>query len=166
QPFAKPGQDNTYYVTGKNEFGCTSIDSIKLRVRQPQALMVSPGDSICAGQSIQLFASGADQYNWSPSDGLNKLNIADPVARPGKTIEYRVIATDDDHCFTDTASILVHVTPLPVVDAGDDVTISAGATHQLKPTYSPDVTSWRWTPAAFVNCATCPEPFANPRETT
>ena len=77
-----------------------------------------------------------------------------------------MIATDNDHCFTDTANVLVHVTPLPVVDAGEDVTISAGSSHQLKPTYSPDVTSWRWTPAAYVNCATCPEPFANPRETT
>ncbi len=166
QPFAKPSQDNIYYVTGTNEFGCTSTDSVKMRVRQPQSLTVSPGDSICAGQSIQLLASGADQYNWSPSEGLNKYNIADPVARPNKSMEYRVIATDGDHCFSDTATILVHVTPLPVVDAGEDVTIAAGSTHQLKPTYSPDVTSWRWTPAAFVNCASCPEPFANPRETT
>ncbi|MBA2501177.1 MAG: PKD domain-containing protein [Chitinophagaceae bacterium] len=166
EPFAKPVQNNTYYVTGINEFGCTNMDSLKLRVRQPQSLTVSPGDSICAGQSIQLFAFGADQYNWSPSEGLNKYNIADPVARPVKTIEYRVIGTDDDHCFNDTASILIHVTPLPVVDAGKDATISAGSAHQLKPTYSPDVISWKWTPAAFVNCATCPEPFANPRETT
>ena len=166
ESFAKPVRNNTYYVTGYNEFGCAATDSIFIRVRQPQVLSVSPGDSICAGQSIQLFASGVDNYNWSPSEGLNKYNIADPVAKPLRTINYLVTGTDDDNCFMDTASILVHVTALPVVDAGEDVTISAGSAHQLKPTYSADVTSWRWTPSAFVNCATCPEPHANPRETT
>ncbi|MBK8564412.1 MAG: gliding motility-associated C-terminal domain-containing protein [Saprospiraceae bacterium] len=49
--------------------------------------------AICAGQSSQLLAQGAQQYVWSPADGLSATNIADPIATPSQTTTYTVTGT-------------------------------------------------------------------------
>lgn len=53
---------------------------------------------ICSGSSIQVTASGALSYSWSPSTGLSASNIANPIANPTSTTTYTVstIASTND----------------------------------------------------------------------
>jgi gliding motility-associated-like protein len=165
-PIASPTDTITYIVTGTTQFGCIKTDSVTINVRQPFALTVSQADSLCVGESALLSAAGADQYNWLPTTGLSNPNSAVTNASPLTTTLYRVIAKDNDNCFTDTATVLIIVSPLPTVNAGTDVTISAGTPAQMQATGSMDVTNWNWTPQYQLTCLNCPNPKANPGQTT
>ncbi|CAM9947130.1 unnamed protein product, partial [Chrysoparadoxa australica] len=62
-------QDSTvYYVTGTTD-GCSVLDSITVQVNQLPAMTVSNDTTICSGESANLLADGAQQYNWSEGLG-------------------------------------------------------------------------------------------------
>ncbi|MEO7983937.1 MAG: PKD domain-containing protein, partial [Bacteroidota bacterium] len=165
-PFVNPADNSIYVVTGFSALGCSRTDTVEVRVRKPFQLVHSPGDTLCMGERAQLAASGADNYTWSPASTLNNSTIPDPVANPVATTVYRVIGKDSDNCFRDTADITIKVYPIPVVDAGVDQNVSAGAPARLNATVSPDVTKYLWSPAYNISCVTCKDPVVTPgRET-
>jgi gliding motility-associated-like protein len=153
-------------LAGKNIYGCIARDSVLITVQQPLKVEISKADTICVGKSIQLIASGADQYIWSPAQGLDNNRINRPIARPENSIIYRVIGMDQYQCFSDTGFIPVTVYPYPKVNAGEDKTITVGSSVVLDPVLSGDVTSVKWAPKAGLSCNNCPGPVASPRQTT
>lgn len=68
---------------------------------------------ICTGRSVQLNASGAAAYSWSPANGLSDPAAASPLASPLVNTRYTVTGRSTQGC-TDTASVQVDVSPLPV----------------------------------------------------
>ncbi|MBL7727568.1 MAG: PKD domain-containing protein, partial [Dinghuibacter sp.] len=82
-PVATPLRDTMYVVKGRTIFGCEANDTLFVKVIQPPVLDVQPAAPfICNGGFIQLTASGAQRYSWTPAGSLNNANIANPVARP------------------------------------------------------------------------------------
>lgn len=73
---------------------------------------VSNDVTIISGNSTQLIASGGDYYQWTPTEGLDNINIADPVANPDTTTLYRVLIVNDS-CIT-VDSVLVTVQPTSI----------------------------------------------------
>jgi gliding motility-associated-like protein len=163
-PLAAPADSTRYSVTGTSEHGCVASDSILITVHQPFTLQVGKGDTICAGSTVQLNASGTDLYTWTPAT-----TIANPVrgittANPMTSTLFTVIAKDKHNCFTDTGSVYIKVWPLPTVDAGPDKTINIGSRLVLEPKYSTDVISYRWTnPGQTLSCVDCATPTALPK---
>ncbi len=88
-PVASPLTNASYIVKGTNSFGCMAYDTVAIEVFQPIQITVSPGAEICAKESINLLASGADSYKWSPAQSLNSAVVADPVATPAVTTQYQ-----------------------------------------------------------------------------
>lgn len=86
------------------------LDNISLNGGLPIA-DAGTGDTICAGASAQLTASGGGTYAWSPSTGLSSTSIANPVASPASTTTYTVTVTGT--CGNDTDTVVVTVNPLP-----------------------------------------------------
>jgi gliding motility-associated-like protein len=166
-PIASPTVNTVYTVTGTNEYGCKSKDSVLVKVQQRLPLKVNPGDTICLGESVQLLASGNQVYSWQPSTGLTDPNSPSPHASPSMSTLYTVSATDSAHCFVDTASVFIKVFPIPTVEAGPDQTIEVGSAGvQLHATGSADVISWKWSPSPGLSCIDCPDPNAAPKQTT
>lgn len=165
-PKAAPVQTTLYHLAGKNIYGCIASDSVLITVQQPLTVELSKADTICVGESIPLFASGADQYIWSPSQGLDNNQINRPIARPENSVIYMVIGMDQYHCFSDTGFIPVTVYPYPKLNAGEDKTITVGSSLVLDPVLSGDVTSVKWVPKTGLSCNNCPSPVASPRQTT
>jgi gliding motility-associated-like protein len=165
-PIALPGDKTTYVVTGTSEHGCIKKDSVTVGVQKHFVLNLSPGDTICTGESARLIASGADQYSWSPSTGLDNASIASPSASPSTSTLYTLTAKDSLHCFTETGSVFIKVYPIPTVEAGQDATIVVGNQVPLHGTGSPDIVSWKWRPAYNLSCSNCADPVAAPRQTT
>jgi gliding motility-associated-like protein len=126
----------------------------------------SPAQEFCKGKLVTLFANGADRYTWSPGTGLSATTGAQVVARPNVTTTYMVVGHDRFNCFTDTGYIPLTVYPIPTVNAGPDQTIVGGSTAQLLATASPDVTTYKWSPATTLSCYNCPNPGATPNQTT
>lgn len=141
-----PIQATAYYVRGANDQGCSGADTIQVQVQQPFNMNASSAKSICDGNSVNLFASGAPLYEWSPSTGLNATRSANVTAQPRQDITYRVIGRDLRGCFSDTMYVPVKVHPIPTVDAGPDQTTTINRPVDLVPTISSDVTSVTWYP--------------------
>jgi gliding motility-associated-like protein len=66
--------------------------------------------SIVAGDTVQLNASGAISYVWSPTEGLSCSICSAPLASPKQSTSYIVTGTDSLGCTkTDTVRIEVDI---------------------------------------------------------
>jgi PKD repeat protein len=158
-PLAKPLKSTFYTVKGATNFGCFSYDTINVTVINDFRITVSRNDSICIGDSIQLLATGAKFYDWSPSTGLSSNNIQNPVAKPTKTTRYRVIGYDEYGCFRDTNYVTISVSEYPKVDLGPDQLLSTGSLFVMNPKYSSGpIKTWVWTPGKDLSCTNCEKP--------
>jgi len=63
-------QDNAYYVTGTNSFGCQGRDTIRTHVNLLPDLQYNSLDTICLGDSIWLHVSGIQNYTWVRKDTI------------------------------------------------------------------------------------------------
>ena len=59
---------------------------------------VSSDTAINFGSSYQLNASGGINYSWTPSTGLDDINISNPIATPSQTTTYTVSISDGAGC--------------------------------------------------------------------
>ena len=133
-------------------------------VRVPFDMVTPPNDTLCVGRSTNLSAANATTYLWSPPDGLNATNIANPTATPLTTTRYRVVGYDAYHCFTDTGYVTITVGPKPTVNIGADITATNGVPVTFHPNYqNGPIVQYSWTPATDLSCTDCPEPIANIR---
>ncbi|HLL41691.1 MAG TPA: PKD domain-containing protein, partial [Segetibacter sp.] len=160
-PTANPSDNITYRVQGTTAAGCSSVDSVAIKVVSPLKVSVAENIGVCNGKSVQLIAQGAPRYIWTPSAGLSSVSISNPVATPTTTTTYQVIGYDPNGtmtCINDTASVTVTVFAPPVVDLGPDKTTSIRSNVVLNPVISNDVTNLRWTPATALSCTDCAKP--------
>jgi gliding motility-associated-like protein len=100
----------TYWVTIDNA-GCIGSDSIVLSVL-PSPVISVPDEDICKGSNVNLTATGATTYTWSPTIGLNTTIGATVNANPLVTATYTIIGTTNG-C-SDTALAVVTVIPNPI----------------------------------------------------
>ncbi|MEO6220313.1 MAG: PKD domain-containing protein, partial [Ginsengibacter sp.] len=166
-PVTSTPDDITYLVKGTDAIGCSAVDSVKIEVKKPFKITVIPGvDSVCVGDGVQLNASYAENYLWTPAQSLNNPSIANPIASPNTNTTYKVIGFDSAKCFKDSAYVTVSTFNYPTVNAGPDKTIKAGTSVLMSAVYSNDVINWLWSPATALNCTTCSSPIATPNITT
>ncbi len=151
-PIATPGNATLYKVAGTSAAGCTATDSVFVDVIKPLQISAGRRDTICIGSSVTLTASGAANYLWSPPAGLSAITGSTVQARPSINTTYRVVGTDMNRCFSDTAYFPIEVYPIPTVSLQVDTTISIGQTITLTPLLSGDVTNVLWqNPIGLVN---------------
>lgn len=78
---------------------CTRVSRAKGQITvYDYAFEVMPGDSICNGEQISLWATGGVQYDWLPATSLQNANSARPVASPDSTTTYVVSIVDANGC--------------------------------------------------------------------
>jgi gliding motility-associated-like protein len=158
-PKASPLLGLSYTVQGWNAFGCAAADTVQVDVKHPIRISTAPV-SLCKLDHINLSASGAASYIWSPASGLSNAAIASPVFSGDTSITYQLVGYDGFHCFTDTLLVPVTVRPLPDIDAGPDLQMPTGSLQQLLPTvqHGP-ITSWQWVPSVGLSCSNCGNPM-------
>jgi gliding motility-associated-like protein len=165
-PVASPDSNIIYRVHGENIFGCKADDSVIIRVKHPFTMQTGNGDTLCKGESFHLSAANAELYDWTPSAGLDNNHGKTVLARPQQTTLYRVVGYDSIGCFYDTGFIKLIVYSFPVIDAGADKTIPVGSSVELNAKVSADATFIQWQPSVGLSCSNCPNPVANPKQTT
>jgi gliding motility-associated-like protein len=159
-PVATPTRDIQYIVQGTSGLGCSSNDTVLVKVFQPYTLSVSPiEDSVCLGKSVQLKATGSPLYAWSPANGLSATNISNPIATPDTSIVYKVVGYDSLGCFADSAIITLKTLQNPTIDVGPDITLGAGSTANLNVSSSSNVVSYSWSPSIGLSCTNCQNPI-------
>jgi gliding motility-associated-like protein len=166
-PVTSSPDDITYLVRGTDAIGCSAVDSVIIKVKKPFTMTIIPNaDSVCIGDGIQLNASYAENYLWTPANTLNNAFIGNPIASPTTNTTYKVVGYDSANCFKDSAFVDIAAFNKPSVEAGPDKTIKSGSPASISAVYSNDITSWRWTPPKGLDCSDCPTPVANPNTTT
>ena len=157
-PICSPSSDITYTLTGTDVFGCSSSDTVSVKVMKPFNIIASSDVTICYNDFVQLNATGGNNYTWTPINGLDNPYIPNPIALPSITTSYIVFSTDGI-CFNSSDTVVVTVNPLPQIYAGADVEILYGQTYQLN-AYTNGGTI-QWEPPTFLNCTTCQFPIAS-----
>jgi len=99
----------TYDLTVEDDNGCTISETYDVDVIGTLPVIASPTSiQIEAGDTVQLFASGATNYTWSPATGLSCTDCPNPVASPTTTTVYTVTGSDAFGCTGEaTVSILI-----------------------------------------------------------
>ena len=124
-----------YSVIVTNGSGCSATSSITTVTVHPppNVACTPPSSSFCVGDSVQLTATGANSYYWTPSTGLSASAGNAVTASPIVTTTYTIIGVVALGC-TNTTSITVVVNPLPTVTCtpaspaiciGDSVNLTA-----------------------------------------
>jgi len=108
-----PVVTTTYTVNALDSNGCSASATVTVVVNHPVISINPPTDTLCAGSSVNLLASGATTYSWTPAVGLSCYNCSNPTANPASTQTWKVIGTDNHGC-TDTTNVTVVVSPLPL----------------------------------------------------
>ena len=102
----------TYSFTAiTTTLGCNATDVETIHSKPPLVMTdITTTQYVKLGGSVQLNATGAWIYAWTPNDGsLNNPNISDPVATPTDSVEtYTVVGMTEYGC-RDTATVTVYV---------------------------------------------------------
>lgn len=112
-PIAFPLRTTPYLLTVRDVLGCPKpgVDTVLVTVRPKILANAGRDTAIVTGQSLQLFASGAQYFEWSPPLGLNKTNIQSPSATLSDNITYYVKVYTEEGCFNyDTLHVKVFKT--------------------------------------------------------
>ncbi|CAL1517220.1 PKD domain-containing protein [Chitinophaga sp. MM2321] len=166
-PQANPETTTTYQVKVTDNKGCINTDQVTLRVVQPLKIQATPDTSLCLGDVLSLYASGADAYQWEGT-GLTNPNANATTANLTSlgTYPYTVTGYDKEGCFSDKASLQVKVDPHPTVEIGPNREMMAGTPLYITAKASNDVVHYNWSPVEGLDCPTCPTVKAIPNLTT
>lgn len=124
-PVATPARTTDFILTAYDTRGCPKpgTDTVTITVLPKMTVRAGADTAVVTGQPLQLQASGALTYQWSPATGLSSTTIAAPLAiynEPSSGIRYKVTGTDSYGC-RDSAYLLVkvfHTKPSVFVPSG------------------------------------------------
>lgn len=124
----KPIRTTAYFMEFSTPYGCTYRDSVLVTINPSPTISLSNDTVICKGSSVQLFASGGTQYEWSPTFGLSDKTIANPIASPATTTMYMVTVTSAKGCIAkDSITITVADSPIkPILSRSNDTVFVKG----------------------------------------
>ena len=167
-PVASPTGNTTYYLRGRdNSTGCEGTDSVVVRITAAPDVRVTADTAICRGESIQLVASGANNYEWEDVPSLSCKGCANPIATPVQTTTYRVRGKISGNC-EGVDSVTVEVRDIPFAEAGDDQTLCFGGSFLLGSDLSPSSPDllYEWSPREGLDDPNAIRPKATPPQTT
>jgi hypothetical protein len=119
---------NTYYdVMAIDANGCVATDSLMITVHALPTVAISGVDTLCAGDTTALVASGGSSYSWNTGDLTALINVG-----PITTTDYYVVGTDSNGCDgSDSITVVVHALPIATITGidticeGDSTTLTA-----------------------------------------
>ncbi len=121
----------TYTITVRNNFGCSSSDSVVVTVLPPGIATAGPDQSVCRGDSVHLNGSIANAGGgaWtSNGDGTFIPNAftLNAIYVPGTndTSKVQFILTTTGACLNLTDTLTITFNGVPTVNAGLDQTIT------------------------------------------
>jgi gliding motility-associated-like protein len=145
------GTAGSYAVRITDSNGCTSASSlpVAIAVDVPSVPVITAhsATAFCSGGSVILSSSDGSSYLWSTGATTKDITVTNAG-------NYSVRITDSYGCTSAySAATAISVYPLPVVNAGADITIPYGTSSSLNATVSgTGPFTYSWTPStSFVN---------------
>ena len=159
----------TITVSLIKDYGCgaVNLETITVNLEDAVVVKVTAGDTayVCAGGTLQLEATGAANYFWSPPGAVSNPNIGNPTIKPLTDILLHVLGTVGT-C-TSEDSVFVHIiSPMIDVMALAPTNICLGKSVPLQETDNVNHAGLVWSPSAGLNDVNSPTPIATPTEST
>lgn len=152
-------KSTTTYTINVNLGKCGASDQITITTVPYPALTASPDTFICYGDSIQLTASGANEYRWSPASLVSNNRISNPNVSPKNSTAFIVSGFETNGCPKPSIdTVRVRVVPKVPAFAGNDTSVVIGQPLQLNATGG---TLYQWTPSVGLSNPSIPNPVAN-----
>jgi gliding motility-associated-like protein len=151
-----------YTVTVTDSKGCKKKATVTVDTFTAPNVIARGDTILCAGSPVQLYASGAGSYQWSPSASLSCASCATPYANPSAQTIYTVVGTDANNC-KDTDQVVITVLHRVPVDAGGDHEVCEGASVRLEASGG---VAYAWQPATSLSNSQSAAPLASPSTTT
>ena len=156
---ATPTTTTVYTITATPDVGCAGTTTSTVTVNSLPNITITPtSNTLCAGQSVTLTASGANTYTWSANAG--SATTATVAGSPTVTTTYSVTGTNTGTGCANTQSVTVNVNALPSLTiTPSSQTICSGSTINFSAT---GANTYTWTPNTALTCSVCATPTANP----
>ena len=165
-PIVFPTTTTTYTVTVSDAQGCTAVDSVTVNVAPFTPSGLDDDYFICIGDTLQITANAAQNYNWSPISGMNNPTVGNPLFFGPMSQSYYLNYTDLNGCSWLDSTFVTVGTTVPT-DAGLPQSICGGDTVQIggNPT-APSMSMFSWNNSSFLSSSTTGNPLAFPSSTT
>lgn len=154
--------DATLTVTGTDDNGCVNSDDVTVTVHPLPVIDAGVDAGVCEESSLQLGASGAVSYAWTPSTDLDNPNIANPMLTGSSTVTLTVTGTDANGC-QNTDDVTVTVFPLPQAVISPIAPVCIGNPSFITENSVGNVITYAWT---LGNGSTAVTPTASPTYTS
>ncbi|MBA3663653.1 MAG: T9SS type A sorting domain-containing protein [Bacteroidetes bacterium] len=142
----------SYTVTGTNTLtGCSNNTIQSVAINTLPVVSVSGTNSVCAGLTASLTASGASTYTWNTSATTSSISIT-----PSVTTSYTVSGTNANGC-SNSAVQTVTVNNLPAVAISGSSAVCSGNPANLT---ASGATSYTWNTGATTTTI-APTPSVN-----
>ncbi len=138
-----PTTTTNFQVTGTSNLGCTATDLVLVTVL-PAPSLSTPNVATCQNGTVNVVATGAQSYTWSPATNLSGITGGTLIFTAGNTTTYTIVGTSANGC-TASSNLVVTVNPLPSTNAGTDVSICSGQSTTLTAT---GANTYTWTGAS------------------
>lgn len=174
-PIATPSITTLYVLTVSNGI-CISNDTVLVTVNSSSITSVnisSTNTNICSNTSVTFTANSANggsipSYQWKVNGvnaGTNSPTFTTSSLQNNDQV--KVVMNSNLTCASPanaTSNIItMAVTPVPVANAGNDVSICSGSSTQLSGSGG---TTYLWSPTSGLNNANISNPIASPSITT
>ncbi|MBW7866702.1 MAG: M4 family metallopeptidase [Brumimicrobium sp.] len=114
-----PTQTTVYTVYGAdNSTGCENSASVTIYVGEGQVVSATASTlSICAGDTVYMNASGANNYSWTPSGDIVETSVdgSNITVVPSQSTDYTVIGSGNCGAGFQTIHITVYDYPNPSI---------------------------------------------------
>ena len=113
-PIATPYETTAYVVGVYENYGCPKpvYDTVVVAIIPPVKAFAGNDTAVVIGQPLQMAASGALNYIWTPSSFLSNPYIWNPVAKLNDDQTYIVRVSTKEGCYAfDTVNVKVYKTP-------------------------------------------------------
>ena len=121
---------------------CATTDAITVEVLALPTVDAGPDGAMCADGQVQLDATVSspngtiDAYVWVGDASLSDPGVEDPSVAPAVTSEFTLTVTDAAGCQA-SDNTTVTVSPLPVVEAGPNLTVCDQPIAEVLEGFSP-----------------------------
>lgn len=149
------------YVTATNACG-EITDSIYIEVIEvyPQ---INPDTTICPGDTVQLYASGGDNYTWLPPITILDPDSSETGAIPIIPTQYTVNVSNNLGC-SKNLTTNVYFYPRPIANITGESYLSYG--HEVELEGVTNAAYFYWESVDSIYCNTCLITAAKPEETS
>jgi gliding motility-associated-like protein len=159
-----PHSNTSYIVTGIDSNGCSDSDTTLISVNPGPVVTIFPDSPVvCQGDTMDLIASGALTYSWSPLVAITNSNNDTANIFPVSNITYYVRGYDAAGCSNDT-SIYVNVRRKPFIGVLPNLdSICSGDSIELT---AYGASTYCWHPTNSLSDTVGTNVFAKPASTT